>query len=122
MKHPVALFRKWDIAIIAAVAVISLLPLVPALRRGTAASVTVTQAGEVLYSGPLSKDAVIVTPDGGNTVIIRGGTVTMEDASCPDGLCLHGKATVSHPLVCLPNRVSVTVTGGKEVAPDAVSY
>lgn len=122
MKEPVALFKKGDIVIVAAVVMLSLLPFLPRLYRGGEATVTVTQAGTVLYSAPLSEDATVVTPDGGNTVVIRNGSVTMAEADCPDGLCLHGEAKASRPLVCLPNRVTVTVTNGKEVAPDAVSY
>lgn len=57
-----------------------------------------------------------------NTLIIRDGKAYMQSATCPDGLC------VDHPpifrqgesIVCLPNRVVVTVVTADKDAPDAV--
>ena len=123
MKQTAAFFKKGDILIIALALCLSLTPLAAlALSQGESATVTVTQAGQVLYSGPLSEDAVIVTPDGGNTVTVQGGRVTMTDAHCPDRLCTRGEATALHPLICLPNLLTVTVTDAKEAGPDAVTY
>lgn len=104
--------------------VLSLLPLLPLLGSGSnaAATVRIEQHGEVLYSGALSKDAVITTPDGGNVIEIKNGTVRMITADCSDGLCLaSGAASAARPIVCLPNEVTVTVTTEKEAEYDAVS-
>lgn len=105
-------------------AALSLLPLPLLLcQDGAGARVTVAQHGAVLYEGPLSRDATVETPDGGNVVEIRGGEARMAHASCPDGLCLHGAARPGMPLVCLPNGVTVTVTAGEEERPyDGVTY
>ena len=84
--------KKWDFALIALVAVLSLLPLAFLGRADSGARVVVSQNGQTLYTGALSEDAVFTTPDGGNTIEIRDGQVRMRAASCPDGLCLHGSA------------------------------
>ena len=117
--------KKGDVLLIALVAAPSLLPL-PLLLPNTDASqarVTVAQRGVVLYEGPLSTDATVATPDGGNVVEIRDGRAYMKSADCPDGLCLHGTAQPGMPLVCLPNGVTVTITGDEEAESyDGITY
>ena len=49
--------KRWDIAILAAVAALSLLPLAFWGREGDGARVTVAQRGTVLYTGPMDEDA-----------------------------------------------------------------
>ncbi len=57
-----------------------------------------------------------------NTLIVRDGKAYMHSATCPDGIC------VDHPpifregesIVCLPNRVVVTVVAQGDNAPDIV--
>lgn len=115
--------KKWDVAIFAAVAVLSLLPLAFWSQGGGGARVTVSQYGDVLYTGPLDEDARIATPDGGNVIEIRDGRAYMAYADCPDGLCLHGEARPGLPLVCLPNGVTVAISGREEADPlDGFTY
>lgn len=49
----------------------------------------------------------------GNVVQAERGRVRMLSADCPDRLCVHMGWTDSpaKPIVCLPNRVTVVVTG-----------
>ncbi len=116
--------RKGDyIIIIAAVLLALVLPawrvLSGASRSGTD-MVRVTEDGRVIYEGPVSEDAVIETSDGGNRIAVRGGEVYMEHAGCRDQLCVKaGKATRTHPVVCLPNGVVVTVFGGDATGGEA---
>jgi len=112
--------KKWDIPLIVAVALLSLLPLLLLSPKGETV-VTVTQHGEVLYEGALDTDALIVTPDGNNTIEIQNGQAHMQAAHCPDGLCLHGTASPLRPIACLPNGVLVTVSE-REEAFDAITY
>ena len=113
-------FRLFDLLIIAAVAVLSLLPLLLLPARGSE-TVVITWHGEEIYRGGVEKDAVIVTPDGLNTIVIYGGRVRMEEASCADRICVRtGYASPSKPLVCLPNRVIVNIIGSEEV--DGVTW
>lgn len=112
--------KTWDGIIIGIVAALSLLPLLLLPRVSSDAQVTVTVRGEIVYSGRMDEDAVVAA-GAGNTVIIAGGHVRMQDADCPDGVCLRGEATAAHPLVCLPNGVVVSIAGG-EAAYDGLSY
>ena len=64
--------------------------------------------------------------DGGqvNRLIIRDGKAHMEYASCPDGICVSHRPIFRNgeSIVCLPNRVVVTVvTENDPDAPDIVA-
>ncbi len=114
--------KKLDGLVIAIAIALSLLPLPFLFPKGGAGTVVVAVRGQELYRGSLSVDAVIVTPDGGNTITVRDGVVTMTAASCPDRLCLAaGPAKPGRPVVCLPNGVVVTVEAAREPA-DAIAY
>ena len=72
--------------------------------------------GTELMTLDLNQDGeqVIESPGGGtNRLVIKDGTVHMEEASCPDKVCIK-QGTISETgqsIVCLPNRVIVTITG-----------
>lgn len=64
----------------------------------------------------------VISPDGGrNTVRVENGKIGIIYASCPDKLCVKQGFTDSGalPVVCLPNKLSITVTSGDDF--DAVS-
>lgn len=83
-------------------------------------TVVIYKDGSVFSALSLSKDAV-VNVDGKNTVVIENGEVFMESADCPDQLCIRqGRISDSRrEIVCLPNRVTVSISGQSEV--DSVS-
>lgn len=58
-----------------------------------------------------------------NVVVIEDGVVHMESATCPDHLCMHQKSISmdKETIVCLPNKVTITVIGGEEGELDAVA-
>ncbi|MBR6006969.1 MAG: NusG domain II-containing protein [Clostridia bacterium] len=113
-------FRAFDFVIIAAVLLISITPLF-FLPRSGAGTVIVTWHGREIYRASVSIDAVIVTPDELNTIIIHDGSAVMSEASCKDRICiLSGPAAPSRPIICLPNRVTVTIVSAEEV--DGVSW
>ena len=96
--------------------------------RSAGESVTVTVDGEFYGVYDLSDDiAVDIYSDDEHTnynrLIISGGTAYMEKASCPDGICVSHKSIYRNgeSIVCLPNRVVVSVTA-KEATnePDVV--
>lgn len=108
-----------DVLIITIAALLSLGALLLFDKGGD--TVTVTQAGAVIYTGRLGHDAVITTEDGSNTVCIENGRAYMQHADCPDGLCIGmGAAEAGRPVVCLPNKVVVSVSTSGEV--DAVTW
>jgi hypothetical protein len=57
-----------------------------------------------------------------NVVLVEPGAISMESASCPDGLCVNqGKLTDGIlPIVCLPNHVRIVIAGTEEESVDAV--
>lgn len=80
------------------------------------AAVTVSVDGTELMTLDLNQDGeqIIESPGGGtNRLVIKDGAVHMEEASCPDKVCIK-QGTISktgQSIVCLPNRVIVTITG-----------
>lgn len=93
--------------------------------RGAGNTVTVTVDGQ-LYATYALSDTVNVeidSGDGTNRLIIRGGKAFVKAASCPDGICVAHRPIFrdGESIVCLPNRVVVTVTSrGQTDAPDIV--
>jgi len=75
--------------------------------------VQVRVSGEVRAEYSLSEDAdVVVDGKGGtNRLKIAGGEAWIEEASCPDGLCVHmGKISkTGQSVICLPNQVVVEI-------------
>ena len=60
----------------------------------------------------------------GNVIEIKNGGVRMLSADCPDRICVRtGRITrAGQTIVCLPHRVTVTVTGGRNDGCDAQTY
>ncbi|MCD7761061.1 MAG: NusG domain II-containing protein [Clostridiales bacterium] len=89
-------------------------------------TVVIRQDGEVVATLPLDEDAVYTVQgeeDAVNRVVIENGAVYIEEASCPDRLCVkQGKIRYAgDSLICLPNRVVVEITGQDELGLDAVA-
>ncbi len=95
------------------------------MREGERVCVRVD--GRVIAEYPLSGDEthVIETPGGKNLLRIEGGSARIEEADCPDRLCVkmgrisRGGQTV----VCLPHRVVVEIVSGTAAPgePDTVA-
>ena len=77
-----------------------------------ASQVRITVAGEEYGTYSLSEDQRIEINDT-NVCEIRDGEVHMTEADCPDQLCIHqGSIHIQgETIVCLPNRVTVEITG-----------
>jgi len=88
--------------------------------------VQVTIDGKAYGTYSLSEDRVeeISSDLGHNRLVIQDGKATMQDATCPDGICVAHAAIfrVGESIVCLPNRVVVTVINASDTdAPDIVT-
>lgn len=87
--------------------------------------VVITVDGREYKTLELWEDTVLVVEGangGKNHLIIENGAVRMEEASCPDQVCVRQRA-ISHSgesIICLPNKVVVKVVGEKEDDVDAV--
>lgn len=110
---------KRDIIFIATAAVVGIIfgiILLFTKKSGDIVEVSVDGVVEAEFS--LDKDAEyeIEGVNGGiNHLMIRDGCAWMEDASCPDGLCVNmGKISLKgQSIVCLPNKVVVKIVSKK---------
>lgn len=82
--------------------------------------VLITIDGTVYGTYSLNGEQEIQIPDASgtttNVLSIRDGKAKMIEASCPDKLCEYQNAISKsgESIICLPNKVVVTVTGGQE--------
>ena len=84
--------------------------------------------GTVTADYPLNRDQSVLIEgfDGGtNLLIIEDGTARIEEADCPDALCVRtGRISrQGQSIVCLPHKVVVEIVGGDADDPgvDAVT-
>ncbi|MCD7843297.1 MAG: NusG domain II-containing protein [Clostridiales bacterium] len=130
--HKTPLKKRYDLLLLAALVLVGLgLTAFVLLSRMNSAScgltVTIRQDNEVVATLPLDEDATYAVQgeDGGTTnlVVIEDSTVYMEEADCPDQLCVkQGKIRYAgDSLICLPNRVVVEISGEDDQALDAVA-
>ncbi|WP_022768701.1 MULTISPECIES: NusG domain II-containing protein [unclassified Butyrivibrio] len=124
--------KKNDVILIAALLVVALLTaggmrIWQMNNTKDTANVVVTIDGEVYGTYPLSEDRTerIELPDGSyNILVISDGYADVTEASCPDQICVkHNHIRYSkESIVCLPNKVVVTVEGGKENEIDGSTF
>ena len=86
------------------------------MHRKPAVTVEVSVDGSVVERLDLSKDTEITIEGyngGTNHLVIQDGEVYIDDASCPDKVCIHqGKIHKSgEMIVCLPNLMIAKVVG-----------
>ncbi len=91
------------------------------------AFVRATVDGKVYGTYPLSKDDTIeiknVDGDVTNTLVIKDGVADVTAADCPDHLCVKQKAISKEgeSIICLPNKVVVTVKSDTKSDIDSIS-
>ncbi len=75
--------------------------------------VRVSLNNRTVYILPISENRVVSVkgPLGENIVEIKDGKVRMKDAPCPEKLCVKEGWIESGSIICLPNRVSITISG-----------
>ena len=88
----------------------------------------VTVDGKLYATFPLSQNVSedILTGDDNkqvNRLVITDGKARIENATCPDGICVAHQPIFrdGESIVCLPNRVVVTVITNDKNSPDIVS-
>ena len=114
--------HKYDIALISALVLISLALLAAfSIGRNHGDTVKVTVNGTPFGVYSLDKDAVIDI-NGTNLLVIKNKEAYMDSADCPNLTCVkHPPISKSgQSIICLPNRVVVTVTE-KDGCADAVA-
>ncbi len=105
---------KYDIIVVSAILIVSLLAtgLMLVFRRGGAVAV-VEIGGERVAEYPLAVEGTYSLNGGTNILVIEDGTAYLSDADCPDLTCVKtGKIKyIGQSIVCLPNRLAVVIEG-----------
>lgn len=78
--------------------------------------------GEVYGSYPLHREQTIEINDT-NLLTVVNGAAEMKRASCPDQVCVHHKeiSRNGESIICLPNKVVISIVDGEEPELDAVA-
>ena len=114
--------RAGDFVIAAAVIAAALLIwFFPRCGGGGEVRAEISQNGELVSTVKLSENSVIDLS--GCTLKVSEGKIYMEDSDCPDKVCIKtGKIfRVGESIVCVPNMVSVKITGDGDTGADAVA-
>ena len=115
---------RLDAIVISAILILSLLLVAFwIVFRRPGAFVTVEVDGVKVAEYSLSEDGVFSLNGGTNTLVIESSEAYLCDSQCPDHTCENtGKIHfVGQSIICLPNRLSVTVKGESEGGVDFVS-
>jgi len=106
---------RYDLLLIAALLIVALLLylLLAADKTGGDSAVVCVQGVETERFS-LSEDGRYELNGGSNILIIQGGEAWLEDANCPDKLCVRqGKVRYDGQCItCLPNKLTVTISSG----------
>ena len=115
---------RLDIIVIASILALSLILLLAVfLSRKEGAVVTVEIDGQLIAEYPLDKNGIFSLNEGTNVLVIENGAAYFSYSSCPDHVCENtGKVRfVGETIICLPNLITITVTGSSSDAVDLVS-
>ena len=81
--------------------------------------------GKETASYPLSADfqTTIQIGEETNLLVIRDGKAMVQEASCPDGICVRHRpiSKVGETIVCLPHQLVVKVVSSGENQVDSVT-
>ena len=92
------------------------------VKKGAYLTITVDGEKYGTYS-LLEEQTIFVGNPAINRIVIENGKAKMLEAECPDQLCVKQKEIVydKESIICLPNKVVVTVTSGMQSELDAVA-
>ncbi len=106
-----------SVLLIAVLAAFALSPLffAPA-KEAVAREAVITVGGEVVRRVPLDESGgeesfVVVTPCGKNHVHVRNGRICVEEAECPEKICVRrGEISqVGESIACLPHKLLIVI-------------
>ena len=103
-----------DIIVVASLLILSFaVLLIVNLTKEEGAFAEVTVDGNAAGKYSLAIDGTYSLNGGTNTLVIENGEAYMRDSNCPDHICENtGKIRhVGQTIVCLPNRITVTIIG-----------
>ncbi len=119
--------RAWILLFVAAALLFAALSCFLLMRENTGTVVQIVQDGTVIREIDLSRVTeeysftIEASGGGSNVVTVRPGAICVSDADCPDRVCVSQGwlSDQSIPIVCLPHRLSISLTGAAEA--DAVA-
>jgi len=82
--------------------------------------------GEVSETFPLDENItykIIIDNENYNLLSIKDGAASIIEASCPDKLCVKQKeiTKTGESIICLPNKLVVSIVGKESTTVDAVA-
>lgn len=84
-------------------------------NASTGMNVNISVDGELVVSLSLDKNTEyrVVTGSGENLVVISEGSVSVEEADCPDKVCVNHRKinSVGETIICLPHKLVVEIVG-----------
>ncbi len=111
------MFKRGDIFVIALVLALTVVGTVGAvLLRDQGSAVCVTVDGQDYGKYALAQNQVVeIVGKGNNVLIIQDGQAYMQNADCPDKICVHHSpiSRSGQSIVCLPNGVVAQVERGE---------
>lgn len=119
--------KRADLALLLALLLLSFLPLLlPGREQPAAVYADITLKGQhwrrVELTGRQGAERITVeTAAGRNVLEVRGGSIAVVEADCPDGLCIKA-GRLSRPgdvAACLPHGLLLEVKGSAAPAEDA---
>ena len=116
--------HRIDIIVIASLLLLSFTVLLTVnLLKKDGAYARVEINGETVAEYPLYADGVYELNGGTNTLTIKDGAAYMTYSNCPDHTCERtGKVKhVGESIICLPNKLSITIVGESNDSVDLVS-
>jgi len=88
-------------------------------------SIIIRSDGSIVKDIPLKDNGeyLIKSKEGELTFIIQSQEVKVIESTCPDKLCIKQGwiSKQGESIICLPNRISITITGGNNVV-DSTTY
>lgn len=112
---------KWALMFLLLIGISMFVLFIHKQSSGTAKTAQIIQDGEVIRTVDLQNvrelyEFEITSENGGtNTVRVENGKIGIIHASCPDKICVKQGFITNGvlPIVCLPNKLSVVVTDGR---------
>jgi len=114
-----AIFSKADVVLFILLLLIAAGGIVLMSAGGEGQTAIIRQDGKIVMELPLNADRTVQVA--GTTIEVRDGAIAFVEADCPNQECVH-TGWLSSPgqtAACLPNRVSITISGESGV--DAIA-
>ena len=126
MKKQTGSIKKYrlDIIVISAILLVSVsLLLIMTLSKKEGAVAVVEIDGKTVAEYSLAVNGEYSLNNGTNVLVIENGQAYLNYSNCPDHTCeITGKIHyVGQTIVCLPNKLSITIKGNAEGGVDLVS-